>query len=102
MALQTPAAVTTAEVATGARRTPRLVRPTTWAALAFVAPLVAYLTVFYAYPLYENASMSLHRFTRATYVTGKAPFVGLDIYREVLASSQFWPGNLFRAPLSSV
>jgi multiple sugar transport system permease protein len=91
LALQTHDAVATADVVAGPRRTPRLARPTTWAALAFVAPLVAYLTIFYAYPLYENASMSLHRFTRATYVTGKAPFVGLDIYREVLSSSQFWP-----------
>ena len=52
-------------------------------ALAFVAPLVTYLVVFYAYPLAENVSMSLHRFTRATYVTGEAPFAGTDIYREV-------------------
>jgi multiple sugar transport system permease protein len=33
--------------------------------------------------------MSLHRFTRGTFVTGKAPFVGFDIYREVLASPLF-------------
>ena len=64
-------------------------RPTTWAGLAFVAPLVAYFLVLYVYPLYENVSMSLHRFTRATFVTGKAPFVGFDIYREVLASPLF-------------
>ena len=35
--------------------------------------------------------MSLHRFTRATYVTGEAPYVGSEVYREVLDSSQFWP-----------
>ncbi|MEU0315474.1 sugar ABC transporter permease [Nocardioides sp. NPDC006273] len=62
-----------------------------WAGVAFVAPLVTYLVVFYAYPLVENVSMSLHRFTRATYVTGEAPFAGADIYRDVLASPQFWP-----------
>lgn len=70
------------------RRRPRA---TTWAALGFVAPLLAYLAILYAYPLYENVSMSLHRFTRATFVTGKAPFVGLDIYREVISSPLFWP-----------
>lgn len=59
--------------------------------MAFVAPLVTYLVVFYAYPLFENVSMSLHRFTRATYVTGEAPFAGADIYREVLTAPQFWP-----------
>ncbi|HEY9394244.1 MAG TPA: sugar ABC transporter permease, partial [Nocardioides sp.] len=62
-----------------------------WAGVAFVAPLVTYLVVFYAYPLVENVSMSLHRFTRATYVTGEAPFAGTDIYREVLTAPQFWP-----------
>ena len=97
--IQTPATVPAAEIGSSAaaaqsderRRRPRRVRPTTWAAIAFVTPLIVYLVVFYAYPLYENVSMSLHRFTRATYVTGEAPFVGLDIYREVVGSPQFWP-----------
>jgi len=71
-------------------RARRRIRPTTWAALGFVAPLLVYVVVLYAYPLYENVSMSLHRFTRATYVTGEAPFTGLDVYREVIASPQFW------------
>jgi multiple sugar transport system permease protein len=65
----------------------RRVRP----GLAFIAPLVAYLAVFYAYPLAQNVSMSLHRFTRKTFVTGEAPFVGTDIYKEVVASPLFWP-----------
>ncbi|GAA4852511.1 sugar ABC transporter permease [Luteimicrobium xylanilyticum] len=100
MGIQTPAPAPSLEPAleeqdaeTGRthRHRRRRVRPTTWAGLAFVAPLVAYLAVFYAYPLYENVSMSLHRYTRATFVTGQAPFVGFDIYREVLASPQFWP-----------
>ncbi len=67
-------------------------RPTTfWAGIAFIVPLVAYLVVLYAWPLYENVSLSLHRYTRATFVTGKAPYVGLDIYREVISSPQFLP-----------
>jgi len=65
----------------------RQVRP----GLAFITPLVAYLAVFYAYPLAQNVSMSLHRFTRKTFVTGEAPFVGTDIYKEVVASPLFWP-----------
>jgi multiple sugar transport system permease protein len=59
--------------------------------MAFIAPLLAYVLVFYPYPLYENISMSLHRFTRATFVTGRAPFVGFAVYDEVISSSQFWP-----------
>jgi multiple sugar transport system permease protein len=35
--------------------------------------------------------MSLHRFTRATFVTGEAPFVGGEVYEEVVASTPFWP-----------
>jgi multiple sugar transport system permease protein len=44
--------------------------------LVFAAPLIVYLLLFYAYPLAVNVSMSLRRFTRATYVTGEAPFAG--------------------------
>ena len=61
------------------------------AGIGFITPLLAYMTLLYLYPLYENVSMSLHRFTRATYVTGQAPYVGTQIYREVIASDQFWP-----------
>jgi multiple sugar transport system permease protein len=59
--------------------------------MLFVAPIVIYLVVFYAYPLVVNVSMSLRRFTRATYVTGEAPFAGLDIYKQVIGSPHFWP-----------
>ncbi|WP_297317220.1 sugar ABC transporter permease [Bifidobacterium indicum] len=61
------------------------------AAIGFVLPLIIYLLIFYAAPLLQNMSMSLHRYTRRTFVTGDAPFVGLDIYREVIGSSEFWP-----------
>jgi multiple sugar transport system permease protein len=72
-----------------ARVVGRAGRPT-WVAVAFVAPLVVYLVVFYAYPLVQNFAMSLHRYDRATFVNGGAPFVGLDIYREVVAQPKFW------------
>lgn len=63
---------------------------TTWAAIGFAAPLAAYLVIFYIAPLVQNVSMSLHRFSRRTFVTGDAPFVGFDIYREVLSNAEFW------------
>ncbi len=75
----------------GPAPTTRRRRRRRWAGLGFAAPLLAYLAIFYAYPLVENVSMSLHRFTRATYVTGDAPFAGSEIYREVIASPLFWP-----------
>ena len=59
--------------------------------MGFLVPLVLYMVLLYAVPLYENVSMSFHRYTRATFVTGKAPFVGLDVYREVISSPQFLP-----------
>jgi multiple sugar transport system permease protein len=65
-------------------------RRANWAAVAFVAPLVIYLVVFYAYPLIQNFALSLHRYDRATFVSGGAPFVGLGIYREVIAQPRFW------------
>jgi multiple sugar transport system permease protein len=77
-----PAAMTTAGRHSRRRR---------WAGVAFIAPLVVYLVFFYAYPLFENVSMSLHRFTRATYITGEAPYAGTEIYHEVITSPQFLP-----------
>jgi multiple sugar transport system permease protein len=65
-------------------------RSGTWVAVGFVAPLVAYLVLFYAYPLAQNVAMSLHRFDRNTFVYGGAPFVGLDIYREIVTDPRFW------------
>jgi len=65
-------------------------RASTLAACAFVAPLVVYLVVFYAFPLMQNVAMSLQRYDRGTFVNGGAPFVGLDIYREILGQPKFW------------
>jgi len=86
-----PAAAPDAVMTGVRRRRLPMLKPGTLAGIGFITPLVAYLGAFYAYPLYENVSMSLHRFTRATYVTGEAPYAGGEVYREVLDSSQFWP-----------
>ena len=79
----------TAQAPTTRWRSARFRRPN-WAAIGFVAPLVIYLAMFYAYPLAQNVSLSLHRYDRATFVSGKAPFVGLDIYRELIGQEKFW------------
>ncbi|HMR48219.1 MAG TPA: sugar ABC transporter permease [Arachnia sp.] len=60
-----------------------------WSAIGFVTPLVLYLVLFYVLPLTENVVMSLHRYDRASFVRGGAPFVGLDIYAEVLKDPRF-------------
>lgn len=70
-------------------RTPKF-GSTTLAAWGFAAPLIIYLIIFYIAPLVQNIFMSLHRFTRRTFVTGDAPWSGLQVYQEVLSTSQFW------------
>lgn len=69
----------------------RRIRPTTWAALAFLAPLLVYLAVFYVYPLYRNVELSLHDYTPRAFVRGNAEWVGLGNYADILASHTFWP-----------
>lgn len=68
----------------------RKIRPTTLAAWGFAAPLILYLAIFYIAPLVQNIFMSLHRFTRRTFVTGDAPWSGLQVYQEVIGAPQFW------------
>ncbi|WP_135849710.1 carbohydrate ABC transporter permease [Serinibacter arcticus] len=60
-----------------------------WMAVAFAAPLLAYLVLFYAVPLIQNLSMSVHGYDRNTFVNGGAPFVGLDVYRDVIGQDRF-------------
>lgn len=67
----------------------RRIRSTQWAGLAFLAPLLAYLLIFYAYPLYRNLELSVHDYTVRAFVLGDAEFTGLANYRDVLASDTF-------------
>jgi multiple sugar transport system permease protein len=60
-------------------------------ALAFVAPLVAYLAAFYVYPLYRNLDLSLRDYTVRSFVAGDAPFTGWDNFRHVLDDPTFGP-----------
>ncbi|MBO1752121.1 sugar ABC transporter permease [Actinotalea sp. BY-33] len=95
-----PAAVGTASSAAGvaARRSaapagprpPRRSTPSTqWAAVAFAAPLIVYLVVFYAYPLFRNIELSVHDYTIRAFVQGDAEFIGFEKYADVFASSAF-------------
>ncbi|MGQ4388017.1 carbohydrate ABC transporter permease [Streptomyces sp. SAS_270] len=60
-------------------------------ALAFVAPLVAYLVAFYAYPLYRNLDLSLRNYTVRSFVDNDAPFSGWDNFSKVLSDPTFSP-----------
>ncbi|MTV25100.1 sugar ABC transporter permease [Nitriliruptoraceae bacterium ZYF776] len=59
-----------------------------WAAAAFLVPLVVYLLAFYAYPLWRNIDLSLHDYTPRAFVQGDPEFVGLDNYRDLVASGR--------------
>lgn len=60
-----------------------------WTAFAFLAPLVVYLLVFYAYPLYRNVELSLHHYTPRAFVQGDPEFTGLAMYLDVLSDDTF-------------
>jgi multiple sugar transport system permease protein len=82
---------TRAEAATAApARAPRR-RSGQWAAWGFLTPVVLYLVAFYAWPLYRNLDLSLHKYTVRSFVQGGAPFSGLDNYRTVIDNPTFWP-----------
>jgi multiple sugar transport system permease protein len=70
-------------------RRPAGARATRWAALGFLAPLLAYLAAFYAYPLYRNVELSLHDYTPRAFVQGNAEFLGLANFADVISSSTF-------------
>jgi len=62
-----------------------------WAAWAFLAPVVVYLVVFYAYPLYRNLDLSLRDYTVRSFIDGNAPFVWFANYVAVFQDPTFWP-----------
>ena len=71
-------------------------------AWAFIAPVVVYLVVFYAYPLYRNLDLSFRDYTLRSFIDGTADFVGFDNYVEVLTSSTFGPAILNTAVFTLV
>ena len=75
----------------GAEPPPRRPRSQQWAAWGFLTPVVIYLGVFYAYPLYRNLDLSLRNYTVRSFVDGNAPFTGLANYRTVLKDPTFLP-----------
>ncbi|MFC4536750.1 carbohydrate ABC transporter permease [Sphaerisporangium dianthi] len=62
-----------------------------WAAWGFLAPIVIYLVVFYAYPLFRNIELSLRNYTVRSFVQGDAPFTGFANYVKVLGDPAFGP-----------
>jgi multiple sugar transport system permease protein len=60
-------------------------------AWAFIAPVVIYLVVFYAYPLWRNLDLSFRDYTLRSFIDGNAEFAGIDNYVTVITSATFTP-----------
>lgn len=73
------------------RAATRMRRRSTWIAWGFIAPAVIYLLAFYALPIIRNLAMGFQDYTAASFVTGIAPWIGMDNYSEVVRSALFWP-----------
>ncbi|MBY8871683.1 sugar ABC transporter permease [Micromonospora sp. PLK6-60] len=73
-----------------------------WTAWAFLAPVTVYLLACYAYPLYRNVELSLRRYTVRSFVSGGAPFAGLDNYRDVVTHPTFGPALAHTAVFTAV
>ena len=57
--------------------------------LLFLLPAVAYILVFFGYPIVENVLMGFEHYTTSTFFTGHAPWAGLANYRAILHSNVF-------------
>jgi multiple sugar transport system permease protein len=72
-----------------ARPAPRHRWTSRWTTLAFLAPLIVYLLLFYAYPLYRNLDLSVHDYTPRAFIQGNPEFTGLDNYLDVVSDDAF-------------
>ena len=83
----TVAAAPTVSAAPRANRKSR--RDNRFAAWAFLLPALAYVIVFFGYPLVANLVMSTQNYTVKSFYTGEAPFVGIANYSAVLNNPLF-------------
>ncbi|MFE7182160.1 carbohydrate ABC transporter permease [Streptomyces erythrochromogenes] len=85
----TPAAAAAGTGPGAARARSRAPRGSRLAQWGFVAPAVAFMLLFFGYPLVRNVVMSFQSYTPKTFFTGAAPFNGLDNWRNVFGDSLF-------------
>lgn len=81
-------ATSTTEAAAARTRRTRAVRGAA-AQWLFLVPAIAFVLLFFAYPVVQNVRMSLQDYTTATFYTGVADWVGLENYREVITGPIF-------------
>ncbi|MCU1474646.1 carbohydrate ABC transporter permease [Amnibacterium sp.] len=76
-------------VAAGHPGRPRARLAATASRWLFIAPAVAYVAVFFGYPVVKNIVMSFQDYTTRTFFTGEAPWVGFANYAATFRSSLF-------------
>ncbi|WP_159498970.1 carbohydrate ABC transporter permease [Microbacterium sp. 18062] len=86
--LATPRPAATPQ-ATAALRSRRRMSGERLALLVFLLPALIYLILFFGYPLALNVYMSFTEYGSRSFITGEAPFVGLDNYITVLQDKIF-------------
>jgi multiple sugar transport system permease protein len=69
--------------------------------VAFLAPAVVYLVLFFGYPVVKNVLMGFQAYTTKTFFTGEAPWVGFANYRHVIGQDIF-SGALLHSVLFTV
>jgi multiple sugar transport system permease protein len=84
------AAKAAAAVPPAPRQWPRWRRERT-ASLLFLLPALVYVLALYVYPIVFNVLMSVEKYTLKTFVTGEAPFIGLDNFKLLVNHPEFWP-----------
>jgi multiple sugar transport system permease protein len=57
--------------------------------ILFVVPAAAAIVALFGYPVIKNLTMSFQEYTLRTFFTGKAPWVGLENYLEVVSDDVF-------------
>jgi multiple sugar transport system permease protein len=57
--------------------------------ILFLVPAVAYLVLFFGYPVGKNIVMGFQHYTTSTFYTGEAPWVGFANYTAVVKSNIF-------------
>lgn len=55
----------------------------------FVLPMMVFIIIMLAYPIFVNIQMSLHDVTVTNFRTGDAPFVGFDNYLKLFRDATF-------------
>ncbi|MET8865652.1 sugar ABC transporter permease [Nonomuraea sp. NPDC004580] len=63
-----------------------LKRATPW---LFTLPAMAFVAMFFGYPIVQNVVMSFQEYTTSTFYSGHAPWVGLTNYVTILSSYLF-------------